>query len=271
MKISDIIVDIFVKKIKKKPWLLLVVLWGIGSFILGNAYINKNIDNTVDIGVTLSRRGQLAAFGVAYILAIGVIYFLCGFFYNAIKYAEKERKIIFYAVPICAALVAYLISDVYIGGGLELYYRGDEANIVAGAISKYPFFFIYSSELFLMCYLIFPFVLAPSLIKILFAALVSGYVIYRVNSYYKTYAGCFLYLIFLYAPVLQLGIRVHRMQWYAVLYLFVTVKLFFDRKDRKDAPFGYGVIAIMAGLISVLTIWRREGLYLILTGGYCYG
>jgi hypothetical protein len=65
-------------------------------------------------------------------------------------------------------------------------------------------------------------------------------------------------------PVLSESMRIHRMQWYALLYVLVAVKLYYDSKEKKNVRFQ--AVLFMCFLVALLTIWRREGLYLLVLG-----
>lgn len=55
------------------------------------------------------------------------------------------------------------------------------------------------------------------------------------------------------------------MHWYAYVYLFFAVKIYFDSKEKQKL-FSLETVCIMSFVISLLTVWRREGIYLVLVG-----
>ncbi len=254
----------------KKPYASIAVLWAMVSLAFGRLFLKSHIEEALENHYVhvLDTYAQNFVFITAYIIALICIYFVCRYVYLALAIDGRERKVLLCALPILLVLGSYLIADVVaLGRGINLYYVGDEKNIWDAAVAKYPFFFIYSSELFLVCFCLIPIVLAPSIVKICFVASVFGYIVYRINEYYKSYWGCLLYVVFCMQPVLLYGIRVHRMHWYAVLYLFVVVKLFFDKKSECSNKRIGLIVASMSILLSVLTIWRREGIYFLISGG----
>lgn len=214
----------------------------------------------------IGKTGQYISAVIAAVIAILMIYAACNFFYRAEKEDGKERAILRYALPILIVLVAYLLTDIASVNGISPYYSGDEKNIWDSAVRMYPFIFVYSGELFMICFYILPIRLAPSIIKILFSSYVFGYVIYRAKRFYDSKYVYFLYCIFAMKPFLEYGIRVHRMHWYGVLYLLAAAKLYFDYRERNHHTGTMRNIVLAEALLSILTIWRREGIYLIVWG-----
>lgn len=271
---AGITISVISEKVKfiliKKPYASIAVLWAMVSLAFGRLFLKSHLEEALEnhYVYALDTYLQKLVFIIAYIIALTCIYFVCRFVYLALTIDGRERKVLLCALPLLLVLGSYLIADVVDSGrGVDLYYVGDEKNIWDAAVAKYPFFFIYSSELFLVCFCLVPVVLAPSIVKICFVASVFGYIVYRINECYKSYWGCLLYVVFCMQPVLSYGIRVHRMHWYAVLYLFVMVKLFFDKKTECSNKRISIIIVSMSILLSVLTIWRREGIYFLISGG----
>ena len=145
------------------------------------------------------------------------------------------------------------------------YYIGDEKNIWDAAVRLYPFFFVYTSEIFLICFFIFPVVMAPSIVKIAVCSFVFGYTIRRVKRFYKTDLAFALYGLCIIRPVYEMGIRVHRMHWYGILYLFFVVKVYFDSKE-EDQTYTAWTVIFLSMISAVLTVLRREGMYLFVFG-----
>lgn len=251
---------------KEKNYKMVACIWSVLSIVLGGKLIKDNyaIASNNIYAREISKLGQGLAVIVAVTLALIIIWWFCGFIYRALKENGKEREICIFAFPVLIILVSFLLSDVSNAGTLTNYYVGDEKNIWDSAARLYPFMFVYSSQIFLMCFFILPTIFAPSLIKLCFVSYVAGYTIYRVKSYYKSKLYYALYVLFLSTVFLQMGIGVHRMHWYAMLYLFIAVKLFFDDKEGKRL--GLKELTAMAFAMSLLTIWRREGIYLLVWG-----
>ena len=211
----------------------------------------------------IGKAGQIVSIFIACIMAVVIIYSVTDFVCKAVKEQGKERDICLYAIPVLVLLMSYLFADVLGASTIKTYYVGDEKNIWDSAVAIYPFMFIYSSQLFLACFFIFPTIFAPSIVKVCFVSYVVGYSIYRMRKHYHNYAFL-LYLLFASSTFLEMGIRVHRMQWYGILYLLIAIKFYFDSKEKKDIDLKQ-LIILSIGL-SVLTIWRREGIYLIVWG-----
>lgn len=143
-------------------------------------------------------------------------------------------------------------------------YVGDELGIYLKALNLYPFEFILTSQIYIICFFIFPVSISPLLIKAVFHAFVVGYIVGRTRIYYKTKWAYLLFGIFMLRPVLNESMRIHRMQWYALLYVLVAAKLYYDRKETKNVSFR--TVLLMCSLVALLTIWRREGIYLLALG-----
>lgn len=174
---------------------------------------------------------------------------------------SKERKIFIYALPYAILLFANYFTYIANNGWT---YTGDEANIYATAMNLWPFMFGITSEIYIICLFFLPIPNAPSIIKFLFEAFVIGYLIYKTEKYYRTKWAYILYLPFLFRPVLDNNVLIHRMQWYTFFYLLVGIKLFYDYKEKRCA--NYKWILVISACISILTIWRREGIYLFVIG-----
>lgn len=190
---------------------------------------------------------QIAWAVIAYLLAVIAIYNIVRFAVKAVLYNDRERKIILYALPALILLLGAFLSDIA-PVHMESYYLGDERNIWDAAVRLYPYFFVYTSELYLICFFILPVIIAPSIVKIFFCAGIIGYVIYRVKRYYASSLAFSLYLLCLLSTFGELGIRVHRMHWYAYVYLFFAVKIYFDSKEKQKL-FSLETVCIMSFVI----------------------
>lgn len=202
---------------------------------------------------------------------IAGVLFLAG--YRAVYKAifdenSPQRHIIMCSIPYMVIMGGYLFANIY-----ELSkngYTGDVGLVWNMAISFFPFTFVYLSGLYLLCFFLIPVFAAPTIIKVIFLSLVVGYIVYRTKNYYGTKWAYLLYAVFMLQPVQSSAVQVHRMHWYAVLYLFISVKLFFDGKENvekdKDQKSMYLLIFFLSAALSFLAIWRREGFYLLLAG-----
>ena len=266
----------FIKE--KRIVLMITIVWWILSVARGLQLISKykDIASQSPYTYSISETGQGLALIIAVFISLMLIYWFVGFLYKAVTDNESsERHIFILSIPVLIILLAYFITDVTSVAQVLDYYSGDERNIWTSAVRQYPFIFVYSGELCLICFMIFPTLLAPSIVKIFFCTYVFGYLIYRVRKYYKSQYAYLIYMfLFFLKPIMEYGIRVHRMQWYGMLYLLIMAKLFFDYKEglfrgevigNMQSP-RWKTIAIVSIGISILTIWRREGIYFLIFG-----
>lgn len=250
--------------VKKYRYVLIIsVIWWIFSMIAGRMFINKYyaIGMQSVYGYTISQMGQKIAYIVGYIAAIIFEYMICKFFYHVLKGHSRKKSILLYSIPIFLILLGILLTNVSYCKDLMQFYVGDEKNIWDAAVRQYPFIFVYSGELFLICFFMLPCILAPSIVKVIFTAYVFGYIIYRFKEKYNSNSIFVIYLLFFIVwPFREYGVLVHRMHWYAILYIFMAVKIYFDnyreRVHLKD-------IIFLSVAIAILTIWRREGVYFV--------
>ncbi len=248
--------------------LLIIVIWSILSISCGYSFVKNNsflgMENP-SFGILSHeyKSGNIWLL-IAYIFTIIMICIISFFVINAIFINGKERSILLYSIPALLLFSLVLLREYTKASGQYNYYQGDEKNIWDAAMRLWPFGFVYSSELFLICFLLIPTVLAPSIIKVLFCSFVFGYIIYRCKEC-KSKWVYLLYFFLLLPPVFEMGIRVHRMHWYGWLYLFWTTKVYFDSKRIKN-KFSFFEVLAMSFICALLTVWRREGIYLILLG-----
>lgn len=180
------------------------------------------------------------------------------------KLAERNKRIvniIVYAIPYGFFLLVYL----FLNHAMRLY--SDELNIYNQVINYnlYPYHFTYITGIvYALSYLLVPCQIGIVIIKIFFQSVICGYCVYRfVDSMGKK--GLIIYLLFFLNPVLENSIMVHRMHFYGLLFLFVMVKLLFDYRiyNREMICSKQKMILLMI-LFSILAIWRKEGIYLVI-------
>lgn len=259
----------------KKIRITAAAIWSVISLIGGILFIIRYYEQGLKnpYCMKISTSGQITWAVIAYIFAVLIIYLICSFAVNAIFENGRERKIVMYALPFLLLFLAacagkyfklHLTPDTLIG----FYDDGDERNIWDAAARLYPFFFVYTSELYLICFFVIPFMLAPTIIKITFEALVLGYAVFRIREHYDSRLAYLLYILLLMVrTVCGMGIRVHRMHWYGPLYLFFAVKLYFDsREGEGSSQYNLWQVLFMSVIAAILTVWRREGMYLFLFG-----
>lgn len=198
------------------------------------------------------------------IIASGfVILKLANIIYETVWDRESQsHRVVFYSIPYMVIVAAAWITHTYLyGSAIGI---GDETFIYHSAFQLFPFTFGITSQIFIICLCILPVSLSPVILKIIFESLVVGYLIERINRYYKTRLGFLLYIIFCMKPVLEQAVLLHRMQWFGVFYVFIAGKLYFDYREHKKA--NLNTIVFVSVCISLLSVWRREAFYLVILG-----
>ena len=171
---------------------------------------------------------------------------------------KNNVQIVVYSMPyFIILLVLHILHN-----GMTL--SGDE-QFIYNCVTNwnvFPGHFMYFTGLvYALSLMILPSIAGIYIIKIFLQALLCGYCIVRFKLYYRTKCCVLLYFLFLFPPVLQNGIRIHRMQYYALLYLFLVIKLVFDYKSSQTCSRMGGLLMMAA--FSSLAIWRKEGIYLL--------
>lgn len=171
---------------------------------------------------------------------------------------SRIREIFSYSFPYFFFLTIYLFCN------HSMSLSGDELNIYNQAIiyNIFPYHFTYLTGIvYIVSYMIIPCQMGVVLIKIIVQSITCGYCVYRMKYRFGK-KGYLLYILFMLYPVVTNGIQVHRMHFYALLYLISSTKLIFDwRENRKLNNYGLFILSIA---YSILSIWRKEGIYLIL-------
>ena len=264
-RINEVVMKCKVIINQNKNPIYIGMIWFAIAFLGGLKLIYDNYGHITSLGTSISFFGKLLALLVAVLLAFLSIISLCVFIYRALTFDGKERKIVIYATPFLVLLVSKLIVNLQ-WTSVAGYFVGDEKLIWDSAVKLYPFCFVYTSELFLVSFFVFPITLAPTILKIILYSFLFGYIIYRINKYYSGNYGFVVYMFCIFEPFINYGLSVHRMFWYAPLYLFFTVKIYFDNKERKKKSFALGTVVYMSLISALLTVWRREGFYLLVVG-----
>ena len=264
-RIKEVIKKYKLMAIQYKKPIYVGMIWCIIAFVGGIKLIFDNYGYVSSSGTQFTILGKIFALLVATLLAFSFIIASCIYIERALVFDSKERKIIVYSVPFLSILFAKLIVNLQ-WTSVANYFVGDEKLIWDAAVKLYPFFFVYTSELFLVSFLIFPVVLAPVILKIILYSILFGYIIHRINEHYSGNYGFVVYIFCIFEPFINYGLSVHRMFWYAPLYLFFTVKIYFDNKERKKRSFALGTVVYMSLISALLTVWRREGFYLLVVG-----
>jgi len=244
---------------------LALLYWLLTFLFEGNIFIVSNIKN------------RLLTYLVIKILYFFVLILIFSFIYNLIlgfKNKNSTFYITIYAIPfILLVLFLQLIFGQYP-------FLGDE-NLIFEESIKYSnmegFFTYYTTYFYMLSMQLLPFQWSIILFKIILSGLVIGYIIFRFKNllktnfvfitYFFTFSGFIIYFIlgkFRIDSSISLLFSVHRMPMYAMLYLFCACKLFCDylehvKLDRKS-------FIILSVILSILTQWRVEGIYLALLG-----
>lgn len=199
--------------------------------------------------------------GAYILLKLVLLAVLLVFWYGMDQIVVKKNKfwrmVVIYALPYLAILIVYVLL------GNPLVLAGDEKSIFNAVTGYdiYPGHFTYITGLtYGVSLMIFPFSTGVFWMKLVLQSLACGYCIQKANNLFKSYRGVFLYVIFLLPGILQNTIRIHRMQFYGVLYLVLVVKLLADYYENKEKKMQQLIPLMIA--FDVLAIWRKEGIYL---------
>ncbi len=252
-------------RLKEKTDVLIAIAWYMFSLIGGLRLLRKHYGQSDTYKDAISKGQQYFWLGIAIIIAFIIIYAFTTFLLKAFSEDSKERKILTYMVPFLLMLLAYFVVTI-VDNPYEAYYHGDELLVLNSAFNLWPYFFVYLSEFYLVSIFIVPCWIAPTIVKVVLVSFLMGYIVYRVRRHYNSNLAYCIYLICLLKPFYILGVEVHRMQWYAFLYLFVMVKLCFDIKEKESKKATWIDNCIMIFLIALLSVLRREGIYLVLFG-----
>lgn len=146
-------------------------------------------------------------------------------------------------------------------------YYVDELNMYNKTIQYYiyPYHFTYIQGIFwIESLMLIPIKMGPAVVKIVIQSLICGYIINRINRCGYGKWSFLLYSLFCLPPVITYSYQVHRMQIYGIIYLLTVAKMFMDHFEKKEC--NYIDVIIVSFLLSILTYWRREGIYLLLFG-----
>ena len=175
---------------------------------------------------------------------------------------EKIINIFGYSLPYGAFLLVYM----FLRHSMQLV--NDELNIYNQVINYniHPYHFTYITGIvYALSYLLIPCQMGVVIVKIMFQSLICGYCVYRVVDYAGK-KGMMIYFLFLLYPTMTFGIQVHRMQFYSMIFLLLMVKLLLDNKKYNGGLTMQlkRVLFFMMILFSILSIWRKEGVYLVI-------
>ena len=142
------------------------------------------------------------------------------------------------------------------------YLSNDELAIVNDAVNLiHDTWFTYLTVYYyIVSFMLIPVKYGPIFVKLVIEVLVAGYVVSRFCRHYGKRAGLTAYLLFLLYPVIAYTTSAHRLPIYFLLYLFLFVKLMFDRLEKMPITRLKLLSVLLLG--AVLTQWRTEGIYL---------
>ena len=106
-----------------------------------------------------------------------------------------------------------------------------------------------------------PVATSPVIFKILLISLGVGWCVWRLRRLTGSRLVWLLYLPFLLPPGLYLSYNIHRIPYYAVLYLVFSCRLLCDRLEERSLT--RGGLALLCLMAAALTQWRVEGIYLL--------
>lgn len=239
--------------------LIITFIWGVISYIFSRKLFLNLKNDAINHSGSASCTNTCAVLSriIAFIIAITIIYHCLNYIYEASHSNKDKIKIILFSLPFILNFSRIILFNKI------NYYVGDEANIFYSAILGYPHYFVYTSELYIISLYIFPFFYGVVFFKILVTSFVAGYVIKRISDFFGYKYGIFVLLFFFifFKPYTNQGLQNHRMQWYSLIYLYLATKLIFDYLEKNKI--NRISIIIISILFTLLSIWRREGIYLI--------
>lgn len=187
-------------------------------------------------------------------------------FISAVLEAIRDRKLnaearaALFGLPLAAVIFA---AWIYAGKPFD-----GEDRIIAEACRTYGtmngVFTYMTSYSEMMAMMVFPSIYSPLVIKILLLGLAGGYCVSRLCGAFYSYVPVILYAAFLVPPSLRLSYTVHRLPMYGALYLVFAAKLLCDRIEHRTLD--RRTIITLAVVVSMLTWWRSEGIYMLVLG-----
>ena len=231
----------------EKRKIIQIMLFTLCIFVGGFLYDGRVFD---DISA------HIAKYILVKIVYLAVCFIIVFFFYEALTIKGIQYRI-------CRNALPYLLFEIML-----MFYKNvtflipntDEAKIYDSVrgFDFYPAHFTYIMGLFYaLSVMMIPYQVGVILVKIILQALICGYCVERSDSKWA-------YVLFVLRPVeADYTLSVHRMPIYGVLYLFLFVKLFYDSIEKKTITKQDLVIISVIG--SVLMIWRKEGIYFLIT------
>ena len=200
-----------------------------------------------------------------------VLFFVCltlivSFVYNVISsFADKkpgcEAWSLIYAVPL------WIFIFVYWKFKANLLIGSEEMSIIRDALAYKTVngVFTYITSYYnMMAMMLIPSVCAPIIIKIIILGLTCGYAVFRLRRVLPSVFAYLIYFAFIFPPSLHLSYSAHRTPMYGLLYLFLAVKLICDYMEKKE--FTRRDLITLSVIIAVLTVWRTEGIYMLVLG-----
>lgn len=273
-----------VKRIIKQKCDLLSLAITVGymmmSLLFASSYIRHEYHKVVTewyASMCISRINvmvQIITYFMAFFCASFVVYFVIHAIRNLCGWEKKEIfQLVGWALPILICLIKAFVDYGNAVGFDTAYYNGDEYNIWLAAIVGYPFSFIYTSFVFLVSIFIFPFRYGPIICKLFVTLFVALYIVIntakRTN---RTFLVVWEYILFLGGVYIDQSVNTHRMFWYALLYVFICAEMFFLWYDTEcgesySDDFIINKIVVTIAGFALLSVWRREGIYLVIFAG----
>lgn len=230
------------------PLAVAAVHWGISFFLQPLIFEASPLEH-------------LFTYIVCRVLLFLVLYGFWSFVCLAIMQKDSlSRKVLLYALPVLVLLLCWLFA--FHPFTLE----SDELNLFQRAkqFDDFAYWFNYPTGYYwIIGLMIVPHMMGPTFIKVFLQGLLAGYLVARQRR--LTGRSAFLlYLLFCIPFVLNQGISAHRLPTYGLLYLFVMAKLLYDRAEHRALDIR--TLLLLCASISILAIWRSEGIYLFPMG-----
>lgn len=162
--------------------------------------------------------------------------------------------------------IFFIMAGVYIGASI-LTWPGNWNNdefLILNSIKNFDFVIhqsIFTNLYFILCMMLIPDAGIIILIQSIICSIISSYIIYTIYKKVGKYAAILVMLVFISPPVIYYVLYPLRVGLYSFVFLF-TIIYILENIHIKE----YNNIKIlkMAMLISIVSLWRKESLFLII-------
>lgn len=176
-----------------------------------------------------------------------------------VKNKEKIKYLKYFFIYLVPALALLII--IWPG----VWYGSDVYNFIElTGICGYLYYLNYLTSVFyILGYMIFPCTSGVIILQVFLFAFVSAYIIKNCYDIFKSKWVYLLYLPFLLFHTIFYVYYPNRPIMFGILYLLLVMYLVIDYKKRIE--FSNKKLLFIAILTAILSVWRSESIYLILT------